>query len=349
MALKGSKQGTVTLNSNHFTYHLEWSATQNIANNTSTITVKHYWRSPTSYDFDSVGTRRYGITIDGTKFEGTKRMDYDPYTDKNISTATHTVTHNADGTKSITISTYANGRASSWGPSSSSDSSGDCKASVTITLDTIPRQATISSAPNFTDEQNPTITYNNSAGNSVTTLQACIASSDGKTIYAAYRDIPKTGTSYTFNLDANNERATLRQAATTNSLSVRFYVKTVIGGVTYTKYVDKTMSIVNANPILAPTVIDVNETTKKLTGDNNKLIRYYSNAQYAINATAQKYATINASKTKVTCGNASSTSATGTLNAVESGSFTFSATDSRGNTTTQTVTKTSGLSRKGGR
>lgn len=336
MALSGKKQGTVTANSSKFTYYLEWSATQSIANNTSTITVRHYWRSPSSTDFDSVGTRRYGITIDGVSDTGTKRMDYDPYKDKDISTFTHTVTHNADGTKSITISTYANGKAASYGPSSESTSSGDCKASVTITLDTIPRAATIVEAPNFTDEENPVLKYNNSAGNNVTTLQAGIYGTNGSTVYVAYRDINKTGNSYTFTL-TDAERTVLRKAATKNTLDVKFYIKTIIGGNTYYNSVTKQLKIVNNTPTLSPTVIDSNQTTVGLTGSNNTIVKYYSNAQYTINAKALKEATITSQS--VTNEGKSSTSASGTINAVESKDFVFKATDSRGNEVTKTITK----------
>ena len=66
-------------------------------------------------------------------------------------------------------------------------------------LDRIPRQADITSAPDFNDEQNPTIGYSNPAGNSVNSLQACI-SLTGASADVSYRDIPKTGSSYTFNL-----------------------------------------------------------------------------------------------------------------------------------------------------
>jgi hypothetical protein len=74
----------------------------------------------------------------------------------------------------------------------------------------INRQANILTALNFNDEENPTITYENPAGNNVTSLKVCIASTDGQKIYVPYRDISKIGTSYTFNL-TDTERKSLRQ------------------------------------------------------------------------------------------------------------------------------------------
>lgn len=209
--------------------------------------------------------------------------------------------------------------------------------SGTWTLDTIPRQANLTAAPNFTDENNPTITYSNPAGNNVSSLQACI-SLTGSTDDIAYRDVSKTGTSYTFSL-TEAERNVLRNATTgSNSRTVKFFLRTIIGGNTFYSTLDKTLTITNANPTLSPTVVDSNNTTKALTGDANKFIKYYSNAQYSIGASAKKGASIKS--TSITCGNKSNTAASGTLSAVESGSFVFSTTDSRGNTVSQTVNKT---------
>ena len=111
-----------------------------------------------------------------------------------------------------------------------------------------------------------------------------------------------------------------------------------MNGSTYYSSITKTFSIINGNPTLNPTVIDSNATTVALTGNNQRMIKYFSNAQYTIGAAAVKEATL--SSQKVTCGGKSATTASGTLNNIESGDFVFTATDSRGNTTSQTVKKT---------
>lgn len=98
------------------------------------------------------------------------------------------------------------------------------------TLDSIPRQAELTDAPDFKDNDNPTIYYKNPAGNAVDSLQACISWTGGADI--AYRDIPKTGTSdtlsYTFPF-TEAERAALRNATPTGLRDVTFYVTTWIG------------------------------------------------------------------------------------------------------------------------
>lgn len=237
------------------------------------------------------------------------------------------VTHNTDGSLSVPVYFYTGVYASKY----KADYGG------TFTLTSNPREAKISAADNFNDEQNPSVTYSNPAGNSVDALDIALYDPNGQTAYAGYRAATKTGTSYTFNLTAA-ERTALRKAATGNTLDVRFYLRTKIGSYTGYSSIAKTMTITNGNPTLNPTVVDSNSVTKALTGDANKLVKYYSNAYYTINAAAVKEATL--SSQKVTHNGSSKTTATGTYNAVEGASFSFEAKDSRGNTTTKTITKT---------
>ncbi len=204
--------------------------------------------------------------------------------------------------------------------------------SGTVTLTSIPRKATITAAPNFNDEENPTITYSNKAGEAVTELKAGI-STDGTTVDIYYRDIPKTGSSYTFEL-TDKEREVLRNATTdSNSRTVVFKIRTKIGEKTYWSELSKTLSIVNANPVMNPTVEDTGSVSVTLTGDaENKMIRNYNVMAVAANATAQKGATITGYN--ISCGGKSITTASGTLSYVSSNDFVFTVTDSRGNSTT---------------
>lgn len=142
MALSGTINGSVTLNSGKFSFYATWSAAQNVAGNYSDVTVNTYWEAGnTANTFDTVGTRDASITINGTTTPINKRFDCSPWPSNPflIQTATTRVYHNNDGTKSITISARANGAASSYGPSSTSGSAGDCTLSASITLNTIPR------------------------------------------------------------------------------------------------------------------------------------------------------------------------------------------------------------------
>ena len=90
-------------------------------------------------------------------------------------------------------------------------------------------------------------------------------------------------------------------------------------------------------PTLSPTVEDSNSIAIGVTGNKNTLIIYFSDAAITTGAAARNSATLVSQK--VTCGSKSITTSSGTIEDVESGTFTFIATDSRGYSTTQTVTK----------
>lgn len=296
---------------------LSWTATQSIPNNTSTI----------SWTLSGAGTAQsswyyagnFKVVIAGeTVYSSATRIQL--YNGTTVATGTKTVTHNTDGTKSVAMSAQAG----------IYEVAVNCSGSQTFTLNTIPRAATITSAPNFTDEENPTITYTNAAGSSAT-LSAAIYKTDGTTALASYRSISATGTSYTFSL-TTTERNAIRGASTTsNTLNVRFYIKTTISGTDYYDYVAKTITIANANPTITATVTDSNSTTTALTGDSSKFVLGYSNASCSMSASAKKSATITQTSINGTTG-----ITTKTINGISQSSVVFTATDSRGNTTTTT-------------
>jgi hypothetical protein len=329
MALGGNIDGSYR----GYTYRIAWSASQSISGNYSTITCKHQLICGASYDLYIYG-RSNSCTVGGDEKSFTSpSISTGGGSTINLGTTTHTVYHNADGTKSVSVSGTFNIQATISGSYVSS-----IKASGTVTLDRIPRAATITSAPNFTDENNPVLKYSNAAGSAVDELEACIASTDGQTIYVDYRAISETGGSYTFNFTDAEREALQNLCKNAKSMAVRFYVRTKLGGTYYYSGVTKTLTIANAAPTLSPTVKDTNAATKALTGDEAKFIKGRSNAAFTVGAAAKKKATIKSQG--VTCGSLSSTAASGTLSGVDSGTFEFSVTDSRGYTTKKAVTKT---------
>ena len=327
-----------TTNSKHITAKIEWSSTANNSANKSSVTATLYFRKASTSTSATYGTVKGSITINGTKTDYSKSVTLSANnTWVQVASATVAeVAHNTDGKKSITISATGGISGTSF---SSTDLSGN------VALDNIPRQATITAAPNFNDEGNPVLTYSNPAGNAVTSLQACIGWTGSADI--AYRDVSKTGTSYTFNL-TTAERNKIRNAcANANSMSVTFYLKTVIGGETYYSRLAKTVTIVNANPTLNPTAVeDENPDTDggdaagniAATGSNTRWIKGVSDVRYSFGAAALKGATIKSYS--VECGSKKGTSASGVLFDVDSGTIKFTVTDSRGNKTSKTLTRT---------
>lgn len=311
------------------------TSTINVANNTSTINWTLYSEGGESNYYSTGPTT---VTINGTRVYYKERVSYSSKTfpaSKGSTSGTLTVTHNSDGKKSISISL-----------STAIYTSTVTTNSGTWTLDNIPRYATITSASNFTDIQNPTIQYANQAGSNVTSLQTCIASTDGQTIYVGYRDISKTGTSYTFNL-TNAERNALRQATpNSNTLNVRFYIKTVISGNTFYESQQVTLTIVNANPTFNVAYLDTNSTTTSITNNNQQIIQNNSTLQINItNATALKYATLTSASIIVngvtstqSLSSSSLTFNVGLLNVSQNLQVPVTITDSRGNKTTINLT-----------
>lgn len=357
-----------------FDYKLkvDWTSTPNVAANTSTLTMK-FWvyvpldRTTSPITATQVYNRTLTINLGGSTYSMTTRPgsigwgqpaeeSWVPLSTKSYDTSetvyTTTIAHNTDGTKSLDFSllwnTAPNGNATVSYKGDYWESSGmlsgktlqqDVALSGTMVLDAIDRSPKILTASNFTDEENPVITYSNPAGDGATLLQACISFTGGNDDIA-YRDISKTGSSYTFEL-TEDERNVLRVAAiNAQSIPVRFYVKGIVGGKTYWDYVTRTFTVTNCNPVISnPIVRDVNSDTLALTGDENTLIRYVSMAEYSYEVTTSKQATI--ANQFVQCGNKKVTGLSqGVIDDPESGLFVFSVTDSRGLTTTATVEKT---------
>lgn len=234
-----------------------------------------------------------------------------------------------DGNKNITVSI------SGW-----FYSYGDVSGSDTFDLNSIPRKATLLTAPDFSDGTNPTITYSNPAGNAVTSLSACIYDPTGLIAYVPYRDIPKIGTSYTFEL-TEAEKNTLRQATQgSNSLPIKFYIRTMFGETRHLHSLQRTFSITDANPVITANVVDTNAKTVALTGDNTKLIKYYSNAEATMSAEAQKGAAIDESLYIIRNGGNTGFGTSHTFENVENNEFVFTAEDSRGNIGAAYITPT---------
>ena len=286
-----------------------------------TSTIKWTLTGRGTYD-GYVMAAPFTVVIDGeTVYNDETRIKL--YSNQEIASGTKVIKHNTDGTKTIAVSV----KAALY--SSSINSTG----SETYTLDLV-GMATISKAPNFTDEDNPTIEYYNPVGNAITSLQAAI-SLTGADVDIAYREIPIVSGSYTFIL-SDADRKKLRAATQgSNTRKVRFYLRNVVEGNIYFSWKEVNYTVINANPTITAGVVDTNTATIALTGDNTTLIRYHSTAYAAFTATAYKEATI---KTHVIEYNGTLTSnSEKTVSNVESNVFSFISADSRGNTANETI------------
>ena len=338
MANSGSFDTTHRTSGSYDTYaRFSWSLkSQSIENNTSTIDWNFKGKTANSYQWMTLYGS--GVTVDGESHSGWTGKMYEGTT---LYSGTKTISHGADGTKTFSasgwIKQYSSGAANNTGSGS-------------WTLPTIARQANLSTVQSFDDTGNPTITYTNDAGNSVTTLQACIASTNGQTVYAAYRNVNKTGTlSYTFNLTTTERNTLLAACPSSNTLNVRFYLKTVIGSNTFYSNKEAVMTVVNGNPTFTNfSFADTNSTITGITGNNQILVQgkstlvvTVSSANKAVankSATMANYVASLSGKSVQADYSSSGNTLTFTDNAFSSGSQLLSvkATDSRNNSTTVT-------------
>lgn len=294
----------------------------------------------TSWNWAEWGTSiAYTVNIGGNNYTG-YIPDYDGYSEVTLKSGSLSIGHDSNGSKQINIGFSVTDSVGQY------YTCGNAGASDSMTLTKIPRMAEITSAPDFNDEQNPTISYLNAAGNSVSSLQACI-SLTGASDDVPYRDIDKTGSSYTFYL-SEGERNTLRNATPGNSRSVIFFIRTIIDGVTYHSTLSKTFVIVNGEPTFTSDNVgyaDANSSITAITQNPQLIVRNLSNLSVTYSAaTARKGAAISSYSITINGVTKTSTAAGGTLyfgTVNSSSNLTLSAfaTDSRGNVSS-TIYKT---------
>ena len=241
-----------------------------------------------------------------------------------IASGTTTINHNSDGSKNMSVAFSIDMAKDSWTPGKISVSG------KSMVLTTIPRASTVSCSPTNIGRV-ATITINRASSSFTHTLSYTFDSLNDTIVTKTNR------TSLTWIIPTTFYERIPNSKSGTGTITCDTYDgSTKIGTKTCT--FTATVSEDTSKPTLSPTVVDNNSTTIALTGDNTKFIKYYSNAAVTTGAEARNSATLKYQK--ITCGSKSILSGSGTINAVEGGTFTFSATDSRGYTTSQTVTKT---------
>ena len=320
--------GTISLGtSGNIQGRIKWSSSSNgTTANSSTVTATIQVKRTNSYT--TTGTWKGTLTIGDTK------KSYSKYKEVSDSWVTlysfsETIKHKDSGSGTCYIAGVING------PSGTSQEDSKVTESKTVTLDTIARYAILSSVPNFTDEEDPTITYSKGAGSALDSLTLGI-SLDGSTDIIT-KEISKTGSSATISL-TEAERDQLRLAAAeSNTINLTFILRSRLSGVDYASKKSAVMTVVNASPTVATVVLDVNEKTVAVTGDPSILVAGYSRAEVTVSAEAYKGASIET--IQVTNGSATITGG-GLIDPVQNSPIVVTVTDSRKNTATETAPNT---------
>ena len=278
----GSFDLTRTSGTQYLLVWLEYSSSKNVVNNTSTVSVSMKARR-TNTGYTTYGTGTFSITIDGTETKSTKSYSFTSST-TTILTASKTVSHNNDGSKTITIS-----------GSYSGDSPIGGNGSKSFTLDKIDRYPTLNWGENFSDEGNPTLNFSNPS--KMYPIRVKIEAGGNSQFIT--RDISANSTSYKFNLEEAERNRLRALIPNSNTLSVIETVCAMNGNTELNaSYKYYTMSIVNANPTIERIDYeDVNSDTVEVTEDNQIIIRNNSLLEFTVkNIKSYKSATLSSVK-----------------------------------------------------
>lgn len=288
---------------------------QNLANNTSNVTVKvFFWRTNTGYTTAGAGT--VYCAINGGNY--TSAVTYaQKITSSGIYLFSKTldIPHNADGTKTLNVAAYIN---------HATFSSNSQSASFKLT--TIPRTSSVTCNSFFIGDST-TININRASSSFTHTVKYVYGSLSGtiatKTASTSvgwtapkndfYGQIPNGTTGYGSITCETYSGNTLIGTATTN---FNAYAKEA-----------------ECKPTVSATIVDTNESTIALTGDSSKLIKYLSKPKVTTSAIPNFSSSIKSRKILWGDGATSTTTPTTFNDGVTNSNVTVSATDSRNYTT----------------
>ena len=307
-----------------------WQDSQSIANNNSVVGW-HLQLVTTGGSISSSASKSWNVTVNGSNYSGTCTIGVGTNATKTLASGSTTIAHNADGTKSFGFSFSLqfdiNYSGVGWIGTKSGSGSG--------TLSTIPRTSSVSST-------------NANIGENINISIGRASSSFTHTLTYAFHGLSGTIATKTSSTSISWTLPTSFYAQMPNTRSSwgRVICDTYSGSTKigssecrFDVYVKESTN----KPGISAAVKDVNETTKALTGDENKLVKYYSRVQFSItsspkNNAGTKSININYNGNSYTGG--SGNSWTDYFSNVTSGSYYCSVTDTRDFTSGVTVNKT---------
>lgn len=315
------------VNGSHFELILEYTISQSESGNYSDIT---YYLKVASKDAYS----GYGAYCDGY-INGVWVGEFNSIPSRTtIDVGQRTIReyHNPDGTKSVSFSASIN---TPW-------TLGSAAVSGTLTLPKINRGAYTTSVEGNDIEGYFGVFYTTYVEGYNYKLRISIP----HVIELEKIDYETSGDAFT--LSASTITELLSRMTTTDTISLGFAVETWQNGsrISEGNEVIITGKVFNANPTLSAAYLDTNATTVAITGDNQKIIRNNSTLQInTSNMAALKQATLSSLKVVIDgttyTGSVSGTTYSfdiGTLNLSSNTNAVVTLTDSRGLSTTQTLT-----------
>lgn len=304
-SIQGALSGTPYIGTRIDYYESGYS----IENNTSTVHVDAYIISLNNGHGNSGVSKPFYVIVNGVQQE----VQVPAWTISagevwHIGSFDFVVQHEENGAKTVAISSHYY----------SGTNLGTSNLSANLILTTLPRASSIT-CTDFYIESSTVININSASSNFRHTLRYTFGNLS-ETI------VEKTAlTSYGWNPDPTSFYAQIPNALYgigtifCDTYNGDAYLGTKSSS--FTARVDKNKNI----PQVELEIVDVNELTINLTGDSSKLVKYFSNVQATITATAKNSSTIKTYKV-----NNSEVQQVSTLNAIEIGEYVASTIDSRG-------------------
>lgn len=335
MASSGSFQNAFRTG---YALRVEWKTnSQSIENNTSSVTVTAYLvSSGSSYVINSSASKTVNLYINGTKYSKSASglANLSGNQKKSLLSKTVTISHNADGSKSIpiycTFDLEVTLSGTYWGTVRAPAS-----GNGTATLDTIPRPTTPTTSGTWNVGNTVTINTPRASSAFTHTLQYSLNNSSWTNIAT------DVGTSATWTLPA--ALASAKTGATSGTVYIRcitYSGSTNIGNKTISKTYNITSSY--AAPSVALTASQSNDAniSQYIKGRSKVTLKATATLKYS--ATAAKYVFKYGSETKTITSTASTASVTFSLpsNAAASYAYSVTITDSRGFTASKSGTLT---------
>lgn len=324
---------TGTTNNQYIDSRIVWSSTATTSTNSSKVTATlQYKRNNAGYQ--TYGTGSFSITIDGTKTSISKYITITEDAWVTAVSATKTISHNSDGTKSIALS-------ATGGISGTTLSSTSC--SGTAKLDTIPRASTLTSASAVTLGNKCSVKWTSNAKSFRFKLKFAL----GSWSYTTGAIHPNTTSAYTYTgytipLDVANQIP----SAKTGTMTVTLYTYSNSDATTQVGSASsKTFTVtVPSNSSTKPTVAMSLSPVSSLTGEwasnfSGLYIQGKTKVQASFSGSSAKYGASISSYAMTTSGygtDKTSPYQSGWLSNSGTISVTGTATDSRGYSASKT-------------
>lgn len=256
---------------------------QSTANNTTTVQyqLRHYTPADFSITYYSSSQKITGDVTASSSNTQNKKFSEGETT---LLTKSKDITHNNDGSKSISV-----------GGSFTNSYFGNTVTikNTTVNLPKINRLATVTSARDFTDEENPELSFNNPAGFTIKPWLV-IKDNAGTSVYSLSRTTGITSP-YTWSL-TDAERTAMRNATNKQkSYKVQIGVDTYNGSTKLgNNYKEQIMTYVNAEPSQSTTFTETNQKVIDVLGTSNAntIIQNVSQLKLTSTPTVKKGATV---------------------------------------------------------